>query len=194
MKYILINKPVRETIKVNKNNKVVVVMVVLRPGEYKVRIDLMVEGAKACLLVAMRAVKGDYVISTKTNHRARNTHAETELHGVLNGEAKAEVKGMIRIDKDCHQVTDFLTEKVLLMGDRVQAVAEPSLEIEADDVRASHAATVSKIDEEQLFYLMSRGISKSEAESVIEKGFLDEVLNKIGNGKIKKQVREQIYA
>ena len=70
-------------------------------------------------------------------------------------------------------INSFLTEKILLLSDEARAEAVPDLEIESDDVKCSHAATISKIPEEQLFYLMSRGLSKFEGESMIVEGFLE---------------------
>lgn len=192
MKFTLIDKPLRKKISIKRGEDVGVVLVVGKPGDYEVRVDLMGEGARVCLFGLMNIDKGKYKILTETVHKHKNTHAETVFHGVVKGTAQTEVEGMIKIDEGSHQVTDFLTEKLLLLGDQARAVVEPSLEIKADDVRASHAATVSKIDEEQLFYLMSRGLTRKEAERVIEKGFMDTVVDLIKNVKIKKQVREKL--
>ena len=95
---------------------------------------------------------------------------------------------MIRIDKKADQVTDFLTEKVLLLSDRARATAVPSLEIKAHEVRASHAATVAKLDEEQIYYLMSRGLSRQQSEELMVQGFLQTVVNKIEDDKIRNQI------
>lgn len=188
MKTILINQPEKKIIKVRKDEEVEVVLVISKPGDYQVRVELLEQGAKAYLRAVMRVKKGRYQVLTEMVHKQKNTHAETIFHGVLKGEAKAEIKGMIKIDKKAHQVTDFLTEKVLLMSDNAWVIVEPSLEIEADEVRASHAATVSKIDDRELFYLMSRGLDKSGAEEVIEAGFLETVIKKIKDGKIQKKI------
>ena len=86
---------------------------------------------------------------------------------------------MIKIDKKAQEVDDFLEMRVLMLDDKSWAVVEPRLEIEANQVKASHAATVSKINEEELFYLASRGIDREEAEELIVDGFLKDITDKI---------------
>src|SRR3989344_9349435 len=86
---------------------------------------------------------------------------------------------MIKIVKDANGVDDFLEMRLLLLDSKSQAVAEPKLEIEANEVKASHAATVGKIDEEELFYLQSRGVKRTEAEKLVIDGFLSEVVSRI---------------
>lgn len=105
-------------------------------------------------------------------HKAPNTRAETTLKGVGYGKAKIRFEGRIVVEKGCPGVNSFLTEKILLLSDGAKAEAIPDLEIESDDVKCSHAATVSHVPEEQVFYLMSRGVSRKKAEELIVSGFL----------------------
>lgn len=84
------------------------------------------------------------------------------------------LKGLIRIMKGAEASQAFLRMNVLLAGDGARAEAIPELEIETDDVRAAHAATVGRIDEEQLFYLMSRGLTRSKAVKLIIEAFLND--------------------
>ena len=113
------------------------------------------------------------------DHKVGNTFGRVVLRGVAKNGARVQVEGMIKIDKEANGVDDFLEMKLLLLDAKSQAVAEPKLEIEANEVKASHAATVGKIDEEELFYLTSRGIGLAEAEKLIVGGFLDQVIDKI---------------
>jgi Fe-S cluster assembly protein SufD len=76
------------------------------------------------------------------------------------------------IEKNAQQTKSFLRENVLLLSPNAKAEAIPNLEIEANDVKCSHAATISNISDEEVFYLMSRGISRKEAEELIVEGFL----------------------
>jgi len=77
-------------------------------------------------------------------------------------------------------VSAFLENKNLLLEKGARADSIPVLEIEADDVKASHGATVGRIDDEQMFYLMSRGLSRKQAERVIISGFFEDVIKHIG--------------
>src|SRR3989344_9660611 len=100
---------------------------------------------------------------------------------------------MIKIVKDDKGVDDFLEMRLLLLDAKSQAVAEPKLEIEANEVKASHAATVGKIDDEGLFYLQSRGVKQGEAEKLIVTGFLNQVIEKIEDPIVKSKLKAVEY-
>jgi len=85
--------------------------------------------------------------------------------------------GRIIIDPECGNSNSLLTERILLLSDTASADAIPELEILTDDVKCSHAASVSRIPEEHIFYLMSRGISRKEAEEMVIEGFLESSSN-----------------
>ena len=100
-------------------------------------------------------------------HRAPNTTANTTLNGVAWDASKLRLSGTIVIEKLAQQTQSFLRESILLLSPTAKAEAVPNLEILANDVKCSHAATISNISDEQVFYLMSRGISKQQAEELI---------------------------
>lgn len=112
-------------------------------------------------------------------HSSPHTNANTNLRAVVDDHAKAEINGTIIVEKRAQQTNSFLSEKVLLLSKTAQAHVVPNLEIEADDVKCSHAATVGAIDKNQLFYLQSRGISQKKAKSMIAKGFLQDIKDRI---------------
>lgn len=162
------------TLKQNEERQIVID----EPGEYVV--ELVGRGARAEILGALVARGKDQIaVDVTTIHRAQNTSAKTLIRAVASDHAKVVLTGLIKIEKGAQKTDAFLTENVLLLSDDAKADAIPKLEIEADDVRASHAATVGQIDEEQLFYLMSRGISSAQAEEMIVDGFLGAVREKI---------------
>ena len=78
------------------------------------------------------------------------------------------------------------------LGDKTLANSIPSLKIDANDVKASHGATVGQIDEEHLFYLMARGLSRQEAEKLIVEGFFEPVINKVPSEELKEKIRELV--
>lgn len=106
------------------------------------------------------------------HHQAPNTMAETTLKGVARDKSRISFAGKIVIDRDCGNSRSFLTERILLLSPQAKAEAIPDLEILTDDVSCSHAASVSSIPDNQLFYLMSRGVSRRQAEELIVDGFL----------------------
>jgi Fe-S cluster assembly protein SufD len=169
------------------------VVIVAQSGQSEVVVELDQPGAKALVLGIIESQNNDDLkLRIVTVHQAANTHAETMIHGLVSGQAQAQIKGLIQIKKNAQQVTDFLTERILLLSADARAVAEPELEIEADEVRASHAATVSSLNKDELFYLMSRGVNRQEAERLITAGFIAKVLNRIDDDKIRKQVASYV--
>lgn len=97
---------------------------------------------------------------------------EVEVRAVVKDNAQFTAKGKMVIAKNIKGVNVFLRFKVLLVGKNAKAEVVPELEILSDDVKAGHAASIGRIDQEQLFYLMSRGLSKKESEKLIIKAFL----------------------
>lgn len=141
------------------------------PGGYIV--VLAKPGAEA-EITGKYAVAGQESIDVQViiHHQAPHTRATTSLKGVADDQARLKFLGRIIIDPDCGDSNSFLTERILLLSDQAKAEAIPDLEILTDDVKCSHAVSVSRIPESQIFYLMSRGISRKEAERLIVDGFL----------------------
>jgi Fe-S cluster assembly protein SufD len=106
-------------------------------------------------------------------HRAAHTSAQTVLKGVARDQSQLRFFGRIKIEPNCPNIQSFLEERILLLSDQARAEAVPELEILSDDVKCSHAASVSRIPPEHLFYLMSRGLSRTAAEEAIIEGFLE---------------------
>lgn len=105
-------------------------------------------------------------------HAAPNTSSKTDIKGVVDGSARAFVDGIIKVLPSAVGTEAFLEERILLVSENAKAEATPNLEIETDEVHCSHAATVGKIDEEEIFYLQSRGIDLKQAKDMIAEGFL----------------------
>ena len=140
-------------------------------GEYHV--FLSEPGAEVSLRGAFD-ISGNDICHVKVviHHKAPHTRASTMLRGVGRDQSKITFEGRIIIDKDCGDSNSFLTERIILLSDQAKAEAIPDLEILTDDVKCSHAASISRIPEDHLFYLMSRGIPKQQAEDMIVEGFL----------------------
>ncbi|MBS1271608.1 MAG: hypothetical protein MAGBODY4_00740 [Candidatus Marinimicrobia bacterium] len=109
-----------------------------------------------------------------------HTTGDSVFKGVLKGNSRSVFQGLIKIDKNAQQTDAELENKNLLLTKGARADSIPVLEIEADDVKAAHGATVGRINEDQMFYLMSRGLSRNQAERVIIAGFFEDVIRHIG--------------
>lgn len=141
------------------------------PGKYI--FEVVKEKTNLYVFSALQS-KGDKTVELDVliHHQVPNTTAQTTLKAVAYDQSTLVMKAKILIDPGCHQTESFLTERALLISKDAHALAIPDLEILTDDVKCSHAASVTKIPEEQIFYLTSRGISKRKAEEMIVEGFL----------------------
>jgi len=133
-----------------------------------------------------------YSINTLSDHAALSTNAETLVKGVLTDESRAEFDGMIRVRAKAQQTASFLSAHGLLLSKKARAEFIPGLEIAANEVSASHGATSGQIDEEQLFYLMVRGIPRPEAERIVVQGFFEPVLQRIPLENLRIRLRRSI--
>ena len=148
-----------------------------KPGEINLVVPFLVDHEEKELLGIVSAMEpGEYKVHVVADHRAVNTFGRVVIKGVAANGAHVSIDGLVKIAKGARKTDSFLEMRVLLLDKKSSAVAEPKLEIENNDVKASHAATVGKIDEEQLFYLSSRGVDYEEAKMLIVEGFLREVV------------------
>ncbi len=118
-------------------------------------------------------------MDTVMNHLGRFTTGDLLFKGVLKERARAVFQGLIKIHPGAQDTNAYLSDQTLLLSDEARADSIPSLEIEANEVRASHGATVSQIDEDQIFYLMTRGLSRPEAVRIIVMGFMQPVMDRV---------------
>ena len=99
---------------------------------------------------------------------------------------------MIKVLPSASNTNAYQTNRNLLLSNEAQADSLPGLEILANEVKCSHGATTSKIDEEELFYLRSRGISQKSAENLIALGFLEEILATVKDEELNESIRHKI--
>ncbi len=122
---------------------------------------------------------------TTQEHAAADTVSDLAFRGVLSGRATSVWRGMIRVDRDAQHTDAFQESRNLLLSDRAHADSIPGLEIEADDVRCTHAAAVAQVDPEQLHYLRSRGLAEADSKRLVIDGFLQELVNRTIEGPIR---------
>ena len=136
----------------------------------------------------------DQKITAKLVHYGKGTSGDIAINGVLIGKSKAAVDGLVKVMKTGSGAQSLLSGKVLLLDDGSSAMIRPDIEIENNDVSTKHAATVSKISEEKIFYLMSRGLTKEEAKGAIAAGLLTAAFDRIGDDALKKEFSEKTMA
>jgi len=161
----------------------------------RIRIDTNFNGqGSQCSNIGIFLGKRKEHIDFTTNvyHNAENTINDILVDGILKDESSSVYRGLIRIPKEGQKTNSYLANHILKLGDKTLANSIPSLKIDANDVKASHGATVGQIDEEHLFYLMARGLSRQEAEKLIVEGFFEPVINKVPSEELKEKIRELV--
>jgi len=116
---------------------------------------------------------------TQQTHNAPDTHSDLLYKDVLRDRSRVIWRGMIRVEKDAQRTDGYQRNDSLLLTSTARCDAIPGLEIEADDVRCTHGATAGRVDVDQVFYAMCRGLSEREAMHMIVQGFLQIVTDRI---------------
>jgi Fe-S cluster assembly protein SufD len=116
---------------------------------------------------------------TQQSHNAADTRSDLLYKEVLRDRSRVVWRGMIRVEPEAQQTDGYQRNDALLLSSTCRNDAVPGLEIEADDVRCTHAATVGRVDEDEIFYCMCRGLSKYEAMHMIVEGFFHEIYDRI---------------
>lgn len=155
--------------------------------------SLMEEGAAAKNTVLYLARNNQkYDIFTSSRHDAPKTTSDIFTRGVLNDHAKALSRGLVRIGANAAGSNGYEKQDALLLSDKAEADAIPNLEINNHDVKCSHGSTVGPIDPEKMFYLMSKGLQKKEAQQLIVEGYFTPVIEAFTDEALKEKVRETI--
>ena len=159
-------------------------VVTLHGGELSNRFDINLNGKGAeCEVNGLYLASGKQRISNILNlsHRVPECNSRQLFKGVLDGEAVTRFSGTILVAKDAQKTEAYQANNNLIVSDYAKAYTQPHLEIYADDVKCSHGATVGSLNEDELFYMRSRGISMKEAKLLQQQAFAYAALEKISN-------------
>ena len=132
-------------------------------------------------LTAVYFGDGDQMLDFRTlqDHDAPNTRSDLLFKGAVEDTAQSVYSGLIRIRRNAQKSVAFQTNRNLVLTEGAEAKSVPNLEIEADDVKCSHASTVGPVDDDQLYYLATRGVPPEEAERLVVLGFFDDVFDRL---------------
>lgn len=131
---------------------------------------------------------------TVQDHAAPKTRSNLLFKGAVEGHARSVYTGLIRVRKEARGTDAFQTNRNLKLSEHAWAESVPNLDIETNDVRCSHASTVGPIDEEQRFYLESRGVRPADAERLIVLGFFGEVMERLPAPALVPELAAQVSA
>ncbi len=149
-------------------------------GKIRIQNDLAGQGATSRVTGAYFADGTQHLdYDTFQEHIAPSTTSDFAFKGALRDTARVVWRGMIRVEEGAQKTNAYQENRNLLLSKSAHADSIPGLEIMANDVRCTHGATLGQVDREQLFYLMSRGLSRSEAERLIVRGFFQDVLDRV---------------
>ena len=147
-----------------------------KKAKQDIQIELLDENAEA-LLEGVTNLEDDCISEICSFVRHLSPHARSRQHfkALLNHASKSSFEGTIYVHPTAQKTESYQLSNNLLLSNEAKAFVQPNLEIFADDVKASHGATVTQVDKEALFYLTSRGVSKDAARDFLVKGFIHEL-------------------
>ena len=155
-------------------------------GHVRMETRLVGEGADARVTGAYASHGRQHIdFDTTQEHAAANTTSDLAFRGVLQGRSSAVWKGNIIVDPGAQKTDAFQESRNLLLSKRAHADAIPGLEIQANDVRCTHAAAIAQVDPEQLFYLRSHGLPEPEAKRLVIEGFLAALVERFEAGPVR---------
>jgi Fe-S cluster assembly protein SufD len=166
-----------------------------RRGKVRIHNDLAGQGATSRVTGAYFADGTQHLdYDTFQQHHAPSTTSDFAFKGALREQASVVWRGMIRVEEDAQKTNAYQENRNLILSPDAHADSIPGLEILANDVRCTHGATISQVDREQLFYAMSRGLTRSDAERLIVRGFFQDVLDRIELAPVREALAERLEA
>ena len=158
-----------------------------------IRVDLVGKGAQADI-GGLYIPKPNSVVdyNLKMNHHAKKTFSNQFFRGILEENSRASFTGLVKIEKGCSNSKSHQVNNNLLLSEKAQIKSDPQLEIYCNDVECAHGSTIGQFDEDALFYLCSRGISKRYAKRMLLEAFYMDVLNRVDSPIIKSMVEGSI--
>ncbi len=178
-------------------SKVALSMIALHGGVSRHNVALRLLGEEAdAILNGLSVLKGksQTYAHTEIHHLVPNCRSNQLYKGILDHESKTEFDGTIIVHKDAQQSDSVQLNKNLLLSENAQVFTRPQLKIDADDVKCAHGATVGELEEEELFYLISRGLNPNVAQCMLTFGFAEEVVQKIPQKGIQDYVNQLVLS
>lgn len=171
--------------------------VVIGGRQYRSETHGQIKGAGAHVdMRSMALADSGQEIDQRTLQTHSAPHATSNLlfKNALKQDSKTIFSGLIKVDDGAQQTDAYQTNRNLLLSSTAEANSLPGLEIEANDVKCSHGATTSEIQDDEIFYMLARGIPKETAQELIVYGFFEEILDCIDDGKLAETARGLIRA
>lgn len=171
--------------------KIVPVLWLGKETELGYDIHLVGKGASITLLILLLGKETNKLdLVTNIYHQQPETTSKIIVRGALDGSSQVNYEGLVKIDPGAKGTNAWLAAHMLLLSNKAKGRAVPSLEILENDIKAGHATTVGRVNDLELFYLKSRGISEKTAKALIIQGFLSGMLEDFPPAAAKKAEKE----
>lgn len=158
-------------------------------GKVRMTTRLVGTGSEARVTGGYAGGNGQHLdYDTLQEHAAENTISDLAFRGILADQATAVWRGMIKVEEGAQKTDAFQECRNMLLSPDAHADAIPGLEILADDVACTHAAAIAQVDPAQMFYLESRGLDEETSRSLIVEGFLQSLLERLGEGPVRDEI------
>ena len=180
---------------VGQNSKIDAYFADFIPGQVKgeVTINLNKENASCDWHLASLTESSDKkAFDVSIYHKAIGTVSHLDNYGVVRDNGKLEFSGICKIEHGSHASKAHQNAKIMVFDKLSDGIAKPILKIDDNDIEASHAAVVGKINDEHIFYLTSRGLSEDEAKRIITLGYLKPILNGFSDQEMKDDIEKMI--
>lgn len=188
-----------EEVTLTADEDTTIILLGIEPGSKELNIELKKAGASANILGIFIGHEGEMKIRTIQHHLASNTTSDLLFKTILFNNARFDYQGLIKIDKVAQNSNAYQRNDNILMsgsshsaGQGPKVDTKPELEILANEVRCTHGATIGKLDEEQIYYLMTRGLSRDKAVEILLEGFLGEVIERIDDEEKREEIKKII--
>lgn len=186
-----------DTIILEKNSRLVLVGLIETGWEGKrhLIIDAQAKDAHCeCIFFILGKDKASFTAKIEAIHRAPFTSIKAQVRTALTDRATSDIEGIWKVEHKATGADTYFSHHTLLLSDKASVKTAPYLEIRTDEVKAGHAASIGKVDEDALFYLLSRGLSEKEARTLLVEGFFEKELATIADEKIVNSIRSSIIS
>lgn len=199
--YVLLSETTQQDIAINqsvdisKDAKVHFISAFLSESlQANLNVKLNGEGSNVMMnAIAVSSNNQSQVIDVHMTHYAPHSFADMYNIGIANDQGRIVLNGVEKIEQGMTQANAFQTLKGIILSDKAIVEVNPILLIDEYDVQAGHGATIGKIEENQLYYLQSRGLTRDEAEKLIINGYIKPILDEIKDETIANRLETSIY-
>lgn len=194
-KIIFLDTIPNKTITLKKDEELTVVGLLTNGwmGTRHLTINAKTRGSRCeCIFFILGADNSTFFAKITAIHQAPDTQIIARIRSVLTDKSACHIEGDWKIDKKAHGANTYFSHHTLLLSETASAKTSPFLEIKTDDVKAGHSASVGKIDEDALFYLLSRGLSEPAARALLVRGFCEAELSAVADENIKNKIRKAV--